>query len=61
MHENAISRVVSEICNTCANKVCIEPYGDPCGEFLDKLEEETKQCKTCKYDGQICSGKRCKE
>lgn len=61
MHENAISRVVSELCNTCANKVCIVPYDDPCREFLDKLEEETKQCITCKYDGQICIGKRCKE
>jgi hypothetical protein len=61
MHENAISRIVYELCNTCTTRSCVGPYDNPCGEFLDKYEEETKQCKTCKYDGQICSGKSCKE
>lgn len=61
MHENAIGRVVSELCNICTNKVCIGPYGNPCEDFLDELEEETKQCKTCKYNGQICRGKSCEE
>ena len=61
MQENAIRRVVSELCNACATRTCEGQYGNPCGGFLDKLEEETKQCKTCKHNGQICRGKSCKE
>ena len=61
MQENAIRRVVSKLCNTCATKSCVGPYGDLCEDILDMIEKETKKCKGCKYDGQICSGKSCEE
>ena len=61
MHENAIKRVVSKLCNSCATKTCVGPYGNPCADFLDMLEEETKQCKTYKHNGQICLEKNCEE
>ena len=61
MQENAIRRVVSKLCNTCSTRTCVDLYGNPCADFLDTLEEETKQCKNCKYNGPICSGKSCEE